>query len=220
MKSLVVLAAVSMAAFAAWKINSGAVQRDEATGEMDASDGDYIAQAEGAAQEFFDGVDSMTGQQNTAAFLAAIRLGEGTSGGDGYYLLCGGGRALDLMTHPALTGWRGWPLPYQMAVNAGFPDGVAVSTAAGAYQITRPTWAGCVRALGLGNFSEASQDAAAVFLIRQKGALADVQAGRTAQAIARLSNVWASLPGAAAKQRQVTIAQFNDKFTQQGGTIA
>lgn len=208
--------------FAAWQMFQGG-GADPETGEADDGSADlvdYAEQAQDMAAEIIDGTDEMTAQQNSMAFLAALRLGEGTSDGAGYYRLCGGGNADSIETHPALAGWRGWQLPYQMAVNAGYKSGSAVSTAAGAYQITRPTWAGCVKALGLGDFSEASQDAAALYLIRSKGALADVRAGRTAAAIAKLGRVWASLPGAAAKQRQVSLASFNERYQQEGGQLA
>lgn len=195
---------------------------DPESGEMEITPDlvDYTMQAADNATSYFEENDDMTAQQNLAAFLVAIRLGEGTSGSNGYTILCGGGTFSDWGTHPALAGWGGWRLPYQMAVNAGYPSGNAVSTAAGAYQITRPTWRGLVAKLGLSDFSPESQDAAAIELIRSKGVLGDVRAGRTQAAIARLGGVWASLPGAAAKQRQVTIAQFNNQYQQAGGVLA
>jgi muramidase (phage lysozyme) len=64
------------------------------------------------------------------------------------------------------------------------------STAAGAYQFLDKTWA----SLGLPNFSPENQDKGAIELIRRRGALADVDAGRLDNAIAKLSPEWASLP--------------------------
>lgn len=177
---------------------------------------DYANQLQGAARGYFEEGDEM----NKAAFLRAIRLGEGTAGGDGYAILCGGGKLTTYTDHPANLGWGGWRMPAQMAINAGFPGGRAVSTAAGAYQITRPTWNRLAARLGLFDFSPDNQDAAAWELIREKGAAADVRAGRVGTAIAKLGAVWASLPGAAAKQRQVSATQFINEFENAGGILA
>jgi lysozyme len=65
------------------------------------------------------------------------------------------------------------------------------STAAGRYQIIKPTWLSLKSKLGLPDFSPASQDAAAIELIRQRGALADVQAGRIESAVNKCAKVWA-----------------------------
>lgn len=177
---------------------------------------DYAAQAQDYIESFTEQGDEM----NKNAFLKTLRIGEGTSDDMGYYRLCGGGNASTLSDHPARLGWGGWRMPAQMAINAGFPGGVAVSTAAGAYQITKPTWLGCVKALGLIDFSEWSQDTAAWYLIGQKGAQADVLAGRIESAIGKLGKLWASLPGAAAQQRQVAMTDFLNGYTNNGGVIA
>jgi muramidase (phage lysozyme) len=191
----------------------------DANGETDDGNADlmdYAAQAQDAIEGLTENGDEM----NKTAFLAALRLGEGTDDQMGFWRLCGGGNMSTLADHPAKLGWGGWRMPAQMAINAGFPSGRAVSTAAGAYQITRPTWDGCASALGLVDFSEASQDAAAWYLIGQKGAKADVLAGRIQSAIYKLRNVWASLPGAAAKQRQVSLASFASVYMNNGGVMA
>lgn len=75
-------------------------------------------------------------------------------------------------------------------------------------------------ALGLPNFGPESQDRAAVELIRRRGALADVQGGRVADAVRKCRNEWASLPGNYAGQGQhaeTTLAQW---FINDGGLIA
>jgi hypothetical protein len=48
----------------------------------------------------------------------------------------------------------------------------------------------------LPDFSPASQDRLAIQLIRERGALEDLQQGRIERAIYRCRNIWASLPGA------------------------
>jgi lysozyme len=66
------------------------------------------------------------------------------------------------------------------------------------------------------DFTPDSQDAAAWFLIEEKGAGADVLAGRTADAVAKVRKIWASLPGAGYGQREVSLAAFNNVFVQSG----
>lgn len=207
----------ALVGFIAWKVMRMAAV-DPATGEDDNAPDllDYASQAQDYIESFTEQGDEM----NKTAFLRAIRLGEGTSGQDGYSILCGGGQFGTFEDHPANLGWRGWQMPAQMAINAGFPGGVAFSTAAGAYQMTRPTWNRVAARLGLSDFSPENQDIAAWFLIGEKGAQVDVLAGRVATAIAKLGKLWASLPGAAAKQRQVTLAAFNNEFLNNGGTLA
>jgi lysozyme len=186
---------------------------------------DYGQQALAYGTEIFDRVDNVTAQQNQLAFLAALRAGEGTAGGDyGYRMLYGssqGGSSLfdSYADHPAMLGWPGVPLPDGMCAAAGFDPG-CVSTAAGAYQINRPTWKRLKQRLGLSDFSPASQDACALELISEKGALSDVRAGRVADAVAKVRKVWASLPGAGYGQGEVALAAFTNRFTQAGGSIA
>ncbi len=208
---------IALAGLAAYMATRGGQSVDE-NGETDNAPDliDYASQAQDYIASYTEQGDDM----NKTAFLNAIRLGEGTSDDAGYTRLCGGGDFDTFADHPANLGWRGWQLRTQMAINAGFPGGVAFSTAAGAYQITRPTWNRIAARLGLQDFSPASQDAAAWALIGEKGAQVDVLAGRVGVAVAKLGNLWASLPGAAAKQRQVTLAAFTNQFLSNGGTLA
>jgi lysozyme len=94
------------------------------------------------------------------------------------------------------------------------------STAAGRYQIIKPTWLSLKSKLGLPDFSPASQDAAAIELIRQRGALADVQAGRIESAVNKCAKVWASLPGAGYGQREVKLQNFISNYQAEGGALA
>lgn len=203
--------------FIAWEIRRR-MALDPETGEDDSAP-DLIDYANQAA----DYVDSFTEQgdeMNKTAFLRAIRLGEGTASAEGYSIQYGGGRFDSFADHPANLGWHGLQLSRQQAIDAGYPGGVAYSTAAGAYQMTRPTWNRIAARLGLSDFSPESQDAAAWALIREKGATADVLAGRVGSAVAKLGNLWASLPGARAKQRQVTLAAFTNEYESAGGVTA
>lgn len=215
MNRLLILAAVVMGGAAAYYMRPGAAvidgESDEAP-DLEDYGQQFIALADGYT-------DEVTIDMNQTAFLTALRLGEGTGGANGYRTLFGGALFDSYATHPALAGWRGLPLSDAMCANAGFGPG-CVSTAAGAYQINKPTWNRIAAKLGLGDFSPASQDAAAWELIREKGADADVMAGRTAQAVGKVRKIWASLPGAGYGQHEVSLASFNSVYTQAGGILA
>ena len=88
----------------------------------------------------------------------------------------------------------------------------------GRYQILARTWDGVRRKLGLSDFTPASQDAAAVELIRERGALADVQAGRTVRAIGKVAKVWASLPGAGYNQPERQLSALMQAYASAGGS--
>lgn len=119
---------------------------------------------------------------NIKAFLMLIRSGESSTGNEAYRMIVGGGAISDYADHPRI---------YKQI------NGHRTS-AAGAYQITATTWDDLRRAgLLLRDFSPACQDQAAVALIRRRGALADVIAGRFGRAIAKCRAEWTSLPGAA-----------------------
>lgn len=202
-------------------------------GQVEAGEGDYIGGFDPEAivdrgeallnqlTEQSADVDQDTAGRNIAAFLSVIRQAEGTAGRGDYRACYGYGHTIaDLSDHPAVSGeWRGERLPDAMCRAAGFGPG-CVSSAAGAYQIIKGTWANVARALGLVDFSPASQDAAAVELIRRRGALEDVKAGRFAAAVSKCRNEWASLPGNYAGQGQRSMGQLVAWFQQSGGVTA
>ncbi|NDG04091.1 MAG: lysozyme, partial [Alphaproteobacteria bacterium] len=86
------------------------------------------------------------------------------------------------------------------------------TTAAGGYQFIRPTWQRLRDRLGLEDFSPASQDAAAVELLREVGALDLIEQGDIEGAMKKASKAWASLPGSLAQQNprapQFAFARF------------
>lgn len=96
----------------------------------------------------------------------------------------------------------------------------SISTAAGKYQITRPTWQGCQAILGLNDFTGPSQDDAAILLIKQKGALDLINGGRVADAVTMCRDIWASLPGSAAGQPQTRFADLMKYYGDAGGGFA
>lgn len=143
---------------------------------------------------------------NVRAFLKAIRLGEGTTDPMGYYRIVGGSTFSDTSQHPNK---RIWIERYGV-----------FSTAAGAYQIIRPTWYGLVKQYGFEDFSPDCQDEAAVALIAGRGALEDVKAGRFADAVAKCSEEWSSLPGSKAGQRTERFSDVLAAYLTAGGTVA
>lgn len=139
-----------------------------------------------------------------------------------YQTFFGGAKFWDMSDHPAITGEIApVPLSTQMCINAGFSDGVCFSTAAGAYQITRPTWKEFRGSPGsadyLPDFTPESQDAAALRIMAKIGALSLIDAGDIAGALPRLGKRWASIPGAVGKQgqrsTQFALNAFNDGLT-------
>lgn len=152
---------------------------------------------------------------NVQAWLATLRHTEGTDrAADPYAVVYGYAFTItDFSDHPANLGWKGG------AITRGAYAG-QVSTAAGAYQFNRRTWADAKAALGLPDFSPASQDTAAVWLTGKCGALDAVKAGDMASACAAASSRWASLPGSTAGQGGSAIASVEDTFTNAGGTLA
>jgi len=154
----------------------------------------------------YEGYMTSIEQKNQSAFLRMIRVSEGTSGADGYSILVGGGHFNSFADHPRTLVW----LP-NLGIN---------SSAAGAYQILRRTWDAVASALGLPDFSPTSQDSAAVELIRRRGALADVRAGRFAVALEKCKKEWASLPGAGYGQRENKLAVLQAAYINAGGNLA
>lgn len=141
------------------------------------------------------------------ALLNTIRYAEGTWVGgtaDGYRLLYGGGRFVDLSRHPERVVHRRY-----------------ASAAAGAYQFLPATWREASAALGLRDFGAASQDQAALFLIERRGVLGEVdRSGLNASALARLAPEWASLPtaqgdsyyGQPVKRQQALLRFYRDQL--------
>jgi len=159
---------------------------------------------------------------NTKAFLTMIAWAEGTERAPDPYRVVFGYRHTiqDLSDHPAITGeWRGERLSDAMCRGAGLGPG-CISTAAGRYQMIRPTWLRAKRALGLDDFGPASQDLAAVWLLRQRKAIPLIEQGRVAEAVALARAEWASLPGNQAGQPQRRMTDLLTAYEVAGGTLA
>ncbi len=94
------------------------------------------------------------------------------------------------------------------------------STAAGRYQINWPTYQTVSGQTGLTDFSPDTQDAMAIQLCANKGALADIDAGNIQAAIAKCAPVWASLAGAGYGQHENSMTNLVAWFTNAGGVTA
>jgi lysozyme len=69
------------------------------------------------------------------------------------------------------------------------------STAAGRYQILKPTWSYLKKKYPELTFSPEDQDTMAWILIKEQGAKQEVLDGKWEAAIAKTNDCWASLPG-------------------------
>jgi len=165
-------------------------------------------------------VDIMTEFARVNAFLYMIRACEHVFPTDtAYTTFYGGSQFQDMSDHPVITGEKvGVRLTPEMCRNAGITSGVCVSTAAGAYQFTRPTWEGLRKASKYGerlvDFSPMNQDSAAVRLLMEIGAYPLIVAGDFTGALYAAGKRWASLPGAIGKQGQKSndyvLARYNE----------
>jgi lysozyme len=72
----------------------------------------------------------------------------------------------------------------------------------------------------LTDFSPASQDAFAVGLISDAGALNDVKAGRFDTAVGKVKGIWASLPGAGYNQPEKSLSSLRAAYLNAGGALA
>lgn len=148
-------------------------------------------------------------QGNRGAFLDMIAFSEGTAripnSDDGYRVIVGGGTFGSYADHPRVL----------VEVRPGLK-----STAAGRYQLLSRYWDAYRRQLKLTDFSPESQDAVALQQIRERGALDDIDAGRVSEAIAKVKNIWASLPGAGYGQREESYDALVVAYRQAGGMVA
>jgi len=144
------------------------------------------------------------GGVNVVAFLDMLAWSEGTDNGRqptrdrGYDVLVGGQMYTGYADHPR--------------VLVDLPRLGIQSTAAGRYQLLRRYFDAYRKSLGLKDFTPLSQDLIAVQQIRERRALPLIQAGKIAEAIAAVRNIWASLPGAGYGQHEHKLEQLLSVF--------
>lgn len=149
---------------------------------------------------------------NENAFLSMLAYSEGTDNGRqktrdrGYDVIVGGNLLfLSYADHPRIV--------------VSLPKLGIKSSAAGRYQILARYYDAYKKLLGLPDFSPTSQDAIARQMIRERGALPDINAGRFDAAVKKCANIWASLPGAGYGQHENNIAFLRASFVAAGGKI-
>lgn len=159
---------------------------------------------------------------NLLAFLRAIRVGEGTQDDAGYLRLVGGGNFVSTALHPSENVAEFPPGGPRSFVHGGFYEKRFDSTAAGAFQETRTTWSALRKQHpDLTDFSPENQDRAAIYLIDEKGALPDIEAGNIAAAVNKVKSEWESLPGSGTRPKnEVTLQDFISHYVAYGGTVA
>jgi len=140
------------------------------------------------------------GDKNVRAFLHVIGAGEsGEQLTELDYRVINGGTHFDAPP---------WAHPYY-----GIPT-TRGGRASGAFQFLGTTFQRCDEALGLnGDFSPASQDVGAVFLMAGRGALSAVMRGDLETACHKLAEEWVSLPG-------MGMTRIRSIFQTHGGTLA
>ncbi|KRG43040.1 glycoside hydrolase family 24 protein [Stenotrophomonas geniculata] len=160
------------------------------------------------------------GGTNVVAFLDMLAWSEGTSTSpatkDGGYdvIVTGADRVpevfADYSVHPFSHGRR------SKSINS---KGLT-SNASGRYQFMLKDYAHYRSLLKLPDFGPLSQDMWAIQLIRERRALPLIQAGKIEEAIGRVRNIWASLPGAGYGQPEHRLADLLGVYRRAGGTVA
>ncbi len=155
--------------------------------------------------------DSTMAENNLLAFLTVIRAVEPDQR-DPYRSLVGGGFMDSFADHPGNLGWQGIPLPNGLH-----------ATSAGAYQITKTTWNTWIQPrLQLPDFSPASQDAAAIEILRAKraGAYDAVIKGEFTRALLALRLEWEAFDKMLKGAYHITLDQARQIYVAAGGTLA
>lgn len=147
---------------------------------------------------------------NVAAFLKAIAEAEG----GGYDFKYG-----------ALKGRRNDPWRFSDTSTHPGPGIDGKTTAAGMYQITRPTWEHHGGKLGLDDFSPRTQDLIAVEILRSLGVIELIKAGEIAAVMPKVARTWAALPKGPRQsnhyppQRYVRFENFLSSYLKAGGHL-
>ena len=149
---------------------------------------------------------------NVSAFLDMIAWSEGTDNGRqrtkdrGYDVIVGGSTFTGYADHPRALVTLG-----KLGVK---------STAAGRYQLLSRYFDAYKKSLKLPDFSPRSQDLIALQQIRERKALALIEAGKLATAMIAVSNIWASLPGAGYGQHEHKVFDLVAQYQRAGGSVA
>ena len=211
------LAALVLAAVLFWPRRASA-ETDPATGDTAPIQPQAVDNPDAVVLDDAE-IQTMSLPVNVNAFLYMIRSCEhrfptDVVNDDCYQIFYGGTRFADLSDHPVITGELApVALPDHLCKAAGLKS-PCYSTAAGAYQFIRPTWARLRNKLGLDDFGFASQDRAALELLDESGVLSLIEEGEIESAIRKASKIWASLPGNAYQQNPKALRFALDRFAE------
>lgn len=156
---------------------------------------------------------------NLNAFLDMLALSEGTSTSpitknDGYDVIVTG-----LDGNPEIfTDYRWHPFSLSRRSKIINSKGLT-SNASGRYQFMLKDYKYYRDLLKLPNFGPESQDTWAIRLIKERGALPLIEAGKFDEAVAKVSNLWASLPGAGYGQPEHALSALRVVYTLKGGKL-
>lgn len=151
------------------------------------------------------------GGQNICAFLDMLAFSEiGKEmlalSDDGYNVLVGSLPSA-MLTFPS---YADHPNVYNKHCN---------SDAAGRYQIMHRWWPVYKKMLSLPDFSPISQDLYAIQQLKEQKAFPLIQAGNFADAVQRVSDIWASLPGSQYGQHTNQLEALKAAYLNAGGVI-
>jgi len=125
-------------------------------------------------------LDSIGPERRVKAFLDTIAAAEGTASPDGYRTQYTGTKFASFQDHPR-----------EMRCGRRYGKKLC-SDAAGRYQFLSTTWDRFAKKFSISDFSPENQDLMAIELIREKGALEDIEAGRLESAVRKLAYIWPS----------------------------
>lgn len=150
----------------------------------------------------------LAGGVNVLAFLDMLAWAEGTSTSkatkdDGYDVIVKGADGVD----ETFTDYSAHPFSRGRKSKVINSKGLT-SNASGRYQFMLKDYAHYRDLLKLPDFGPVAQDRWAIQLIRERRALPMIQAGKIAEAIAAVRNIWASLPGAGYGQPERSLERL------------
>ncbi|MDP8933056.1 MAG: glycoside hydrolase family 104 protein [Cyanobacteriota bacterium] len=125
-------------------------------------------------------LDNIGPERRLKAFLDTIAAAEGTATPQGYRTQYTGTTFASFSDHPR-----------EMKCGRRYGKKLC-SDAAGRYQFLSTTWDRFAKKFGVRDFSPENQDLMAIELIREKGALEDIEAGQLESAVRKLAYIWPS----------------------------
>lgn len=158
---------------------------------------------------------------NLRAFLDMLSISEGTSTNKatkdrGYdVIVTGADGKPEIMTSYATHPFAGGREPKLVSEKTGLR-----STASGRYQFLSRDWGFYRLKLNLPDFGPDAQDRWAAQLIKERHALDDIETGHFVIAVGKVSNLWASLPGAGYNQRENHMDALTEAYERAGGMFA